>query len=321
MMFMLPDRALPDDAEVAVVMGLHQTLGGPFKLIYLYRHFKCLHVYEIVSHGREFFWTLHMTTDTRYTLLDLQPSAQGRKEPYPRWWQRGAGSPYPTGGPQGHICTNILRNTSDSLVIVRDASHVENLSGGDETLVPAHLLLGLVPSSLLETYRFWQDQTHRKDYRANGERTLRGYPLDDATATIIIVKMAPLGDWQRMGARVSNPTYETTGLPGRTVKIMRKSKEGLTRSVQKWRRIANFVENHRLIRTARKKTVRKRLALEDALADDTEDSTEVVYAVGEQILGFDNSAHTKSQNPEDGGKWGMAQVQLHNPANGTTKIQ
>jgi hypothetical protein len=49
MTFMLPERPLPDNAEVAVLMGLHQQMGGPYKLIYLFRAFKCLHVYECVS--------------------------------------------------------------------------------------------------------------------------------------------------------------------------------------------------------------------------------------------------------------------------------
>ena len=33
MQFMLPERPLPDDAEVAVLLGLHQKIGGPFKLV------------------------------------------------------------------------------------------------------------------------------------------------------------------------------------------------------------------------------------------------------------------------------------------------
>ena len=37
MTFMMPERPLPENAEVAVLMGMHQTLGGPYKFIYLFR--------------------------------------------------------------------------------------------------------------------------------------------------------------------------------------------------------------------------------------------------------------------------------------------
>lgn len=130
MSFMMQERPLADGAEVALIMGLHQALGGPWKLVVLFRAFRCLHIYECVSHGREYFWTLHLTTDTRYTLQDMQPSSADRMAPCPAWWERGSGSPYPSGGPSGSLCTNLSTgNANDSLVIVRDASHPDNLSG------------------------------------------------------------------------------------------------------------------------------------------------------------------------------------------------
>jgi hypothetical protein len=47
MQFLMPEFALPDDAEVAVLLGLSQTMGGPFKLVYLFRRLKCVHVYQV----------------------------------------------------------------------------------------------------------------------------------------------------------------------------------------------------------------------------------------------------------------------------------
>ena len=112
-------------------------------------YFRCLHIYECVSHGREYFWTLHLTTDTRYTLQDMQPSSADRIAPYPAWWERGSGSPYPSGGPGDALCTNLSTgNANDSLVIVRDASHPENLSGGSEKYIPSHVLQGVISLSL-----------------------------------------------------------------------------------------------------------------------------------------------------------------------------
>ena len=94
---MMPERALAADAEVAVLLGLHQTLGGPFKLVYLFRRLKCVNVYECVSQGREWWFSLHMTTDCRYALRELQPSWSSRQQQYPDFWIRGGGSAYPLG--------------------------------------------------------------------------------------------------------------------------------------------------------------------------------------------------------------------------------
>ena len=84
---------------------------------------------------------------------------------YPDWWVRGAGSPYPAG--LGEYLMNDLYGVSMtrpapnhlSVLIVRDAQHHLNLSGGKETFVPRRLLAGMVPDALLDTYRFWQDES------------------------------------------------------------------------------------------------------------------------------------------------------------------
>ncbi len=53
MEFILPETALPADAEVAVLVGLHAQWGGPFKIVYVFRRLKCVNVYEVISHGRQ----------------------------------------------------------------------------------------------------------------------------------------------------------------------------------------------------------------------------------------------------------------------------
>jgi hypothetical protein len=79
MQFMMPERALSDDAEVAVLLGLHQNIGGPFKLVYVFKRLKCVHVYECVSQGRQWWFSLHMTSDVRYCLKEMQPSTDDRQ--------------------------------------------------------------------------------------------------------------------------------------------------------------------------------------------------------------------------------------------------
>lgn len=81
MEFLLPLVPPPADAEVAVLLGVHQKLGGAFKLVYIFRRLRCVHVYECVSQGREFWWTLHLTTDARFTLREMQPSLQWGTRP------------------------------------------------------------------------------------------------------------------------------------------------------------------------------------------------------------------------------------------------
>ena len=97
-----------------------------------------------------------MATDCRYSLRELQPSADDRKEPYPSWWVRGAGVPYPK-GVSGMLVNNLMDQAGDHLVssvlIKRDAADARNLSGGVETFVPKRLLLGVIPQALLDTVR------------------------------------------------------------------------------------------------------------------------------------------------------------------------
>ena len=167
MQFLMPEKALPEQAEVAVLMGLHQKLGGPFKLVYLFRRFKCVHVYECVSQGREWWFTLHMSTDHRYCLRSLQPYTGFRSRPYPEWWKHGAGCnpkkdpAYPMS--LHDVLLNDISGSSKfnssytlSVLLKRDAGHELNLSGGQETMVPARFLYGLLPECLLDQYRFWQ---------------------------------------------------------------------------------------------------------------------------------------------------------------------
>jgi hypothetical protein len=79
MQFMMACKPTSNDAEVVVLLGLHQQIGGPYKLVYLFRRLRCVHVYECVSQGREWYYSLHMTTDYRYTLREMQPSDKDRK--------------------------------------------------------------------------------------------------------------------------------------------------------------------------------------------------------------------------------------------------
>lgn len=45
--FMMPEFPLPEDAEVAVLVGLHQILGGPFKICIVFKRLKCVNAFEV----------------------------------------------------------------------------------------------------------------------------------------------------------------------------------------------------------------------------------------------------------------------------------
>ena len=45
--FIMPTKEYPENCEVAVLIGLHPSLNGPYKLVYVFRRWKCVHVYVV----------------------------------------------------------------------------------------------------------------------------------------------------------------------------------------------------------------------------------------------------------------------------------
>ena len=215
--FMMPEFALPKDAEVAVLVGLHKTLGGPAMIVFIFKRLKCVNVYDVISHGRQWWLSQYLATDSRYSLRELQPSYEDRKGPYPSWWEYGAaGAHAPEKGPA--LLNNAATQSAESVVIVRDKTHEDNISGGKETLIPKRLLYGLIPECLLDSYRFWQDEAKlpRSAADVNAGRwykRLRGYPLALDGEHIIIVELQGVGSWSAPNGSV----MECTGLPGRCI--------------------------------------------------------------------------------------------------------
>eukprot|EP01087_Luapelamoeba_hula_P004848 TRINITY_DN1482_c0_g1_i1.p1 TRINITY_DN1482_c0_g1~~TRINITY_DN1482_c0_g1_i1.p1 ORF type:complete len:4317 (-),score=602.49 TRINITY_DN1482_c0_g1_i1:51-13001(-) len=160
----LPERALPADAEVAYMVGIHPKLGGTWKEIFVFRTLRLVQIYNVMSHGRRFYRSLEYTTDVHFTLRDMQPSTDDRKYPWPKWERHGAGHPY------------AQYPDPTSVVIFRDATHPSNLSGTQEQFIPSRLLYGTVPSALLDTHQFWQDK----------EDNLLGYPTNNAPHVIVV---------------------------------------------------------------------------------------------------------------------------------------
>lgn len=51
----LPENALPADADVAYMIGLHPELGGTWKEIFVFRSLRIVQIYNVMSHGRRFY--------------------------------------------------------------------------------------------------------------------------------------------------------------------------------------------------------------------------------------------------------------------------
>lgn len=141
-----------------------------------------------------------------------------------------------------------------SVVIVREPQHHLNLSGGGETLIPMRLLFGLIPQALLNAYLFWQDESIAPRHGDPAEQTpgsykrLRGYPRDENAEHMIIVEFLSVGSWETyVGANNTNKgrnpfVMECTGYPGRSVRILRRSKKAVETEFHQYRRIAQLIE-------------------------------------------------------------------------------
>ncbi|KAG6965311.1 hypothetical protein JG687_00005501 [Phytophthora cactorum] len=123
-----------------------------FKEIVAYRTMQVMHIYALVSHGRRLYRKLIFTSNSRLSLhsfpLNISPD-QGPVDPA---LLRASGEP------------TERQMLGGSLIILRK----NHLLNGTEQFVPPRLLQGVVPSCLLENFRFWMGEDGR----------LRGEPVD-----------------------------------------------------------------------------------------------------------------------------------------------
>mgnify|MGYP007078071810 CR=1 FL=1 len=204
----LPDSPLPDDAQVAYLVGKQPSQAGVWIEIFVYRARRMVQVYQLESHGRRHYRSLIYTSDARHCLREMQPSISHRSAPWPAWGRYEAGHPYD------------VKDPGSSAVITREATVSENLSFGEETFMPARLLYGLLPATLLERYTFWQDEA---DY-------LRGYPKDTTKShDVIFVNLGVGGHVAFHGSRFAQVGRGEAQLaPARAV-VLRLQKARLAR--------------------------------------------------------------------------------------------
>ena len=150
---------------------------------------------------------------------------------------------------------SILRCDQTSVLIIRDPEHNENLSGGKELFIPSHLLFGLIPDALLNSYNFWQDESSiaLSDYPqvSYAYKRLRGYAKASTDEYIIIATFQFTGSWTGFrvtkGKARNGKTIQATGFPGRTVRVIRRSKAVCVKEYELRVRLASVLENCRTL--------------------------------------------------------------------------
>jgi len=84
----LPEEPLPEDAQLAYLVGKQPSQAGVWLEVFVYRARRMVHVYRLESHGRRHYRSLIYTSDARYCLRELQPSTDHRGAPWPDWGRR-----------------------------------------------------------------------------------------------------------------------------------------------------------------------------------------------------------------------------------------
>lgn len=98
---LMPSALTPRDATVAVLYALHPMNNGAWKEIHVCRD-TFVQVFHLVSHGRRIYRSLVYTTDSRFSLGDMQPSTKNRQHLWQPWERHGAG--HPLADPFGRSC-------------------------------------------------------------------------------------------------------------------------------------------------------------------------------------------------------------------------
>lgn len=155
----LPSDPMPASSNQVRLLGLDRGFDdkekekiATFKEIVAYRSLKVMHMYALVSHGRRLYRKLIFTSNSRFTYHNFPLNIAPDRGPVDPALLRASGE------------ATDLQLRGGSLVILR-RNHSLN---GIEQFVPPRLLQGIVPSCLLENFRFWIGEDGR----------LRGEPVD-----------------------------------------------------------------------------------------------------------------------------------------------
>lgn len=168
----------------------------------------------------------------------------------------------------GRLAANLdgdpFSETYASCAIIRDVNHELNLSGSKEALVPKCVLLGLIPEALLDSHRFWQDQTSMPG--VPNYRRLRGYPVESLADYLLLVDVFN---------ETSGPNA-VTGLPERMVRVERRNYNAVGRNFKIIQRIASKVETLQLACEPPKQSLLKRVKKKETVRFAVDDLVETL---------------------------------------------
>ena len=148
---LLPADSVAEDAEMVTIIGCDgaDKEDATWKELVVLRSRKLLHIYQLLSHGRRIYRSLIFSSDSRFALHSLQPNLEAARNPAIKYSAGNAKRRFEPFGSLNIIRTNVKIN-------------------GHEVFLPPRLLQGVVPSSLLEAFYFWQGE----------DLLIRGYPID-----------------------------------------------------------------------------------------------------------------------------------------------
>ncbi|KAG1698490.1 hypothetical protein DVH05_015030 [Phytophthora capsici] len=155
----LPSDPLTANATRVSLIGLDRGSDDKdkekiptFKEIVAYRTMQVMHMYALVSHGRRLYRKLIFTSNSRLSLHSFPLNISSDQGPVDPALLRASGEP-------------AERQTQGGSLVILRKNHLLN---GTEQFVPPRLLQGVIPSCLLENFRFWIGEDGR----------LRGEPVD-----------------------------------------------------------------------------------------------------------------------------------------------
>lgn len=142
--FYLPRGEYSASATVAILCG-HDG-ATTLKEVVCFRKPPVCHIYNVVEHGRRYYRTLVYSSDAKFCLQDLVPHLTIRPDPINK---NNVIPHYESGNPL------IKVEPAPSVVITRSL----NALLGTQTFLPERFLRGLIPSTLLEDFMFWQSES------------------------------------------------------------------------------------------------------------------------------------------------------------------
>jgi thiol-disulfide isomerase/thioredoxin len=189
--FVLPEEELSASSTVAYIVALHPKRGGTWKEVFVFRDFRTVHVYDVVSYGRRNYRTLVYATDSRFCMRELQPEFSDRRSWWPSWCRYGAGVPNDDPPP------------GSGAVILRDMRACGNMSGSEEMFVPQRFLFGLIPQVLVDDHLFWQDS----------QDNITGYPLDPKATHLLKITFSERRKFGLLAAMPSDCLAQVRWVP------------------------------------------------------------------------------------------------------------